>query len=176
MSSEKPVIETSGLTRYFGIRKAVDGVTFSVQPGKTLGLVGESGCGKTTVGRTILRLIPATGGSVRYKGEDFFAYREDADLGLRVTQAVLRRLHGLLRQLAGRLDLGEVLRDFQAQLVVAVACIDPRRGDRDRERDGKRDSKPPPRVRRLARRGRHDRRWRASFVLGIRHGWENAGG
>ena len=101
---------------------------------------------------------------------------EERDLGLRVAQAVLRRLHGLLRQLAGRLDLGEVLRDFQAQLVVAVACIDPCRGDRDRERDGKRDSKPPPRVRRLARRGRHDRRWRASFVLGIRHGWENAGG
>jgi oligopeptide/dipeptide ABC transporter ATP-binding protein len=50
-------------------------VTFQVHKGKTLGLVGESGCGKTTVGRTILRLIPATSGSVRYKGMDFFAYR-----------------------------------------------------------------------------------------------------
>ena len=61
--------------RTVGYVKAVDGVSFDVQPGKTLGLVGESGCGKTTVGRTILRLIPATAGEVRYKGEDFFAYR-----------------------------------------------------------------------------------------------------
>src|SRR6476469_8831242 len=58
-----------------GYVKAVDGVSFDIAPGKTLGLVGESGCGKTTVGRTILRLIPATGGEVRYKGEDFFAYK-----------------------------------------------------------------------------------------------------
>jgi oligopeptide transport system ATP-binding protein len=63
------------LSRTVGYVKAVDGVTFNVEPGKTLGLVGESGCGKTTVGRTILRLIPATAGSVYYKGMDFFAYR-----------------------------------------------------------------------------------------------------
>jgi oligopeptide transport system ATP-binding protein len=62
------------LSRTVGYVKAVDGVSFDVRPGKTLGLVGESGCGKTTVGRTILRLIPATSGTVRYKGEDFFAY------------------------------------------------------------------------------------------------------
>ena len=80
------LLEVSDLRTYFPIKKgilsrtvghvkAVDGVTFQVQPGKTLGLVGESGCGKTTVGRTILRLIPATSGSVRYKGQDFFAYQ-----------------------------------------------------------------------------------------------------
>ena len=63
------------LSRTVGHVKAVDGVSFEIEPGKTLGLVGESGCGKTTAGRTILRLIPATGGTVRYKGEDFFAYR-----------------------------------------------------------------------------------------------------
>ena len=62
------------LSRTVGQVKAVDGVSFDVQPGKTLGLVGESGCGKTTVGRTILRLIPATSGSVHYKGDDFFAH------------------------------------------------------------------------------------------------------
>jgi oligopeptide transport system ATP-binding protein len=62
------------LSRVAGYVKAVDGVSFDIEPGKTLGLVGESGCGKTTVGRSILRLIPATGGTVRYKGEDFFAY------------------------------------------------------------------------------------------------------
>src|ERR1041384_7289853 len=62
------------LSRTIGYVKAVDGVSFTVQPGKTLGLVGESGCGKTTVGRAILRLIPATSGEVRYKGMDFFKY------------------------------------------------------------------------------------------------------
>src|SRR5207248_8553869 len=68
-------IKKGVLARTVGHVKAVDGVSFDLSPGKTLGLVGESGCGKTTVGRTILRLIPATGGSVQYKGADFFAYR-----------------------------------------------------------------------------------------------------
>lgn len=58
-----------------GYVKAVDGVSFDIHAGKTLGLVGESGCGKTTVGRSILRLIPATSGDVRFEGRDFFAYR-----------------------------------------------------------------------------------------------------
>jgi oligopeptide/dipeptide ABC transporter ATP-binding protein len=62
------------LSRTVGYVKAVDGVSFDVAPGKTLGLVGESGCGKTTVGRTLLRLIPATSGQVRYKEQDFFQY------------------------------------------------------------------------------------------------------
>jgi oligopeptide transport system ATP-binding protein len=63
------------LSRTVGYVKAVDDVSFDIKPGQTLGLVGESGCGKTTVGRTILRLIPATAGSVLYKGADFFAYQ-----------------------------------------------------------------------------------------------------
>jgi oligopeptide/dipeptide ABC transporter ATP-binding protein len=81
-----PLLQVRNLRTWFPIKKglfqgtvghvkAVDGVSFSVAPGKTLGLVGESGCGKTTVGRTILRLIPATGGEVIYKGQDFFDYR-----------------------------------------------------------------------------------------------------
>ena len=70
------------LQRVVDYRKAVDGVSFSIRPGETLGLVGESGCGKTTVGRAVLRLIPATGGSVRFDGHDV--------LGLRATS--LRRL------------------------------------------------------------------------------------
>jgi oligopeptide transport system ATP-binding protein len=63
------------LSRTVGYVKAVDGVSFDLRAGKTLGLVGESGCGKTTVGRTILRLIPATGGTVRFDGHDFFEPR-----------------------------------------------------------------------------------------------------
>ena len=83
--TRSPLVQVRDLRTHFPIRKgllsrtvghvkAVDGVSFDVEPGKTLGLVGESGCGKTTVGRTILRLIPATAGTVYYKGMDFFAY------------------------------------------------------------------------------------------------------
>jgi oligopeptide transport system ATP-binding protein len=86
LSPGQPLVEVRDLRTHFPIRKgvlarivghvkAVDGVSFDIAPGKTLGLVGESGCGKTTVGRTLLRLIPATSGSVRYRGRDFFAYR-----------------------------------------------------------------------------------------------------
>lgn len=58
------------LRRTVGHIKAVDGVSFSVKKGQTLGLVGESGCGKTTAARTIIRLIPATSGSVTFGGID----------------------------------------------------------------------------------------------------------
>jgi oligopeptide transport system ATP-binding protein len=86
LDNGSPLVEVRNLRTYFPIRKgvlsrtvghvkAVDDISFDIAPGKTLGLVGESGCGKTTVGRTILRLIPATSGEVRYKGADFFAYR-----------------------------------------------------------------------------------------------------
>jgi oligopeptide/dipeptide ABC transporter ATP-binding protein len=58
--------------RKMGAVRAVDGVSFDVRRGETLGLVGESGCGKTTLGRVILRLIPATSGEVRIKGKPIF--------------------------------------------------------------------------------------------------------
>jgi peptide/nickel transport system ATP-binding protein/oligopeptide transport system ATP-binding protein len=80
------LLQVSNLVKYFPVRggvlqrvqawvQAVDDVSFSIREGETLALVGESGCGKTTVGRTILRLIEPTGGSVRFQGSDVFELR-----------------------------------------------------------------------------------------------------
>ncbi len=81
--ADAPLLRVENLRTYFPVRtgilqrvtgyvKAVDDVSFEIREGETLGLVGESGCGKTTVGRTILRLIPATGGRALYKGRNIF--------------------------------------------------------------------------------------------------------
>src|SRR4026208_1047276 len=78
------LVKVDNLVKYFPVRagllqrvvnqvKAVDDVSFFVREGETLGLVGESGCGKTTVGRTMLRLIEPTGGAVKFQGADVFS-------------------------------------------------------------------------------------------------------
>ena len=65
-----PVLEVTHLRKAFGGVRAVDDVSFTIKRGETLGLVGESGCGKTTTGRAILRLIEPTAGSVKFEGEE----------------------------------------------------------------------------------------------------------
>src|SRR5690349_15997263 len=76
-----PLLEVEGLKKHFPIHKgifskvsgyvhAVDGVSFKIGRGETLGLVGESGCGKSTVGRTLLKLLEPTDGTIRVAGED----------------------------------------------------------------------------------------------------------
>lgn len=68
------ILEVKNLVKYFKTGKgsvhAVDGVNFSIEKGKTLGIVGESGCGKSTTGRTILRLIEPTSGEIYFEGKD----------------------------------------------------------------------------------------------------------
>ena len=81
VAAGKPLLEVRDLTKHFPVRKglfksvvanvkAVDGVSFDLNAGETLCIVGESGCGKSTVGRVILRLIDPSGGSIRFKGQD----------------------------------------------------------------------------------------------------------
>lgn len=84
----KNLIEVNHLKKYFPVHggvlhrviawvQALDDVTFDIKEGETLGMVGESGCGKTTVGRTMLRLIEPTGGEVKYEGKNIFGLKQD---------------------------------------------------------------------------------------------------
>ncbi len=91
-------IKAGLLQRTVGWVKAVDDVSFEIAEGETLGLVGESGCGKTTVGRTILRLIPQTDGKAFYKGRNIF------DLGSKDMMSLRREMQIIFQDPAGSLN------------------------------------------------------------------------
>ncbi|MDB5376114.1 MAG: peptide transporter ATP-binding protein, partial [Rubritepida sp.] len=76
-----PVLQVDGLVKHYAITggffgrpiaqvRAVDGISFAIAPGETLGLVGESGCGKSTVGKAVLRLVEPSAGTIILEGED----------------------------------------------------------------------------------------------------------
>ena len=104
-----PLVQVADLATHFPIRRgllrrqvaavrAVDGVSFSIPRGRTLGLVGESGCGKTTVGRSILRLVEPTGGRVVVAGQDVRA------VGPRPLRALRRRMQIVFQDPYGSLN------------------------------------------------------------------------
>ncbi len=100
LEAQTPLLEIKNLKTYFPSKKsffgktldyvkAVDDVTFNVYPGETLGLVGESGCGKTTLGRTILRLVPNHDGSVLFDGKSVFDLNNDEMKKLREDMQII---------------------------------------------------------------------------------------
>ena len=94
MAAEQALLELKDVKKYFPVKagvlkrtvgyvKAVDGINFSIKKGETLGLVGESGCGKSTTGRTILRLLEATEGEIYFEGENILDYDRNKMRSLR---------------------------------------------------------------------------------------------
>jgi oligopeptide/dipeptide ABC transporter ATP-binding protein len=119
MRPDGPLVEARGLAKHYTVRgggllRAVDGVDLAVRAGETHALVGESGCGKTTLGRLILRLVEPTSGSIRFRGEDLLALKPEAMRRMR------RHLSVIFQDPYGSLDprmtvaeiVGEPLRIF----------------------------------------------------------------
>jgi oligopeptide/dipeptide ABC transporter ATP-binding protein len=115
-----PLLSVRGLTKHFPIRtgvlqrvtgavKAVDNVSFDVARGETLALVGESGCGKTTTGRTLLRLVEPTSGSVQFDGVDVLALKGESLRRMRRhMQIVFQDPYGSLNP---RMTIGAAIRE-----------------------------------------------------------------
>ena len=115
---EDNILEVKGLKTWFPIKtglfsrvtghvKAVDGISFSIRRGTTMGLVGESGCGKTTVGRTILRLTPKTEGQVLFDGQDIYALDTKQMNALRPKLQII--FQDPYSSLSPRMPVGEII-------------------------------------------------------------------
>jgi oligopeptide/dipeptide ABC transporter ATP-binding protein len=129
MTASEPVVKVENLVKYFPVKagvfsrtvgfiKAVDGVSFNIPAGGTYGLVGESGCGKSTIGRTILKLLEPTGGRVYFKNKDVFALNK-ADLRVlrREMQIIFQDPYGSLNP---RMSVGEAIGESLSEHGIAT--------------------------------------------------------
>jgi peptide/nickel transport system ATP-binding protein/oligopeptide transport system ATP-binding protein len=117
-NGKKDLLVVKNLVKYFPVRggflqrvtgwvRAVDDVSLTIRNGETLGLVGESGCGKTTIGRTILQLIPATSGSVEFDGRSVFELKGRELKALRRDMQII--FQDPLSSLDPRMPIGECI-------------------------------------------------------------------
>jgi len=114
---EKTLLEVKGLKKYFPIKKAffkkqsylkaVDDISFTLKDGETLGLVGESGCGKTTAGRTIIRLYSPTAGQIIYEGMDIAKLKEENIIQFR--KKIQMIFQDPYASLDGRMTVGDII-------------------------------------------------------------------
>jgi len=108
-AANTPLLKARGLVKHFQKVQAVDGISFDLHPGETLALVGESGCGKSTAGKLLLRLIEPTSGKVLFKGKDLFALGEREMRSLRrELQVIFQDPYGSLNP---RMTVGDMLEE-----------------------------------------------------------------
>ena len=100
-------IKSSFFKRTIGNVRAVDGISFSIKRGQTMGLVGESGCGKSTAGRTILRLIEKTSGEVWFDGQEIYSLSHEELRKLRPRMQII--FQDPYSSLSPRLPVGEII-------------------------------------------------------------------
>jgi len=140
LEKKEPLLQVKNLKTYFPSKKnffgkvtdyvkAVDDVSFDVYPGETMGLVGESGCGKTTLGRTILRLAPAWGGDIIYKGKHILDLKKHEMKELREEMQII--FQDPYSSLNPRMTIGNAI--MEPMQVHSVLANDNERKDRVRE-------------------------------------------
>lgn len=119
----KILVEVKNLKKYFQTPKgqlhAVDGINFAIEEGKTLGVVGESGCGKSTTGRVILRLLEATDGEIFFEGKDIRKYNKSEMIKLREEMQII--FQDPFASLNPRMTVSEIIAE---PLIIHKKCKD----------------------------------------------------